>query len=304
MLKYGITVTGVAIPALSHLIPLDGVGQGLKLLKTSLKPKMEKVIDYLAKATSDDDQAVAESSGQMFNNEALEGADLRQLESFIKTKDGNRVLGNMYRTVTGEGHVKWVCIDHYRENYQEKAVKAFRETLDALKGSFDENIGRVEVELISKVQAEQFYQVLEKAKSVYELKLGLLWETTQNDFKRLQATLSNTCVGVLELDLGETDGPTSDVLYRSHRFDPILGIMRHPSIQSFSISGPRNFSKRSNILSRDGDFSNLRHLGISLDELQADPPGVMRLISKAKNLSKLSTGTKTLVCGSLRLTCL
>ncbi|KAI8358933.1 hypothetical protein B0O80DRAFT_442584, partial [Mortierella sp. GBAus27b] len=77
----------------------------------------------------------------MENNEALEGADLRRLETFLKNKDGNKVLGNLYRTVTSEGHVKWVCIDHYRENYHEKAVKAFRATVESMRGSFDENIG-------------------------------------------------------------------------------------------------------------------------------------------------------------------
>ncbi|KAI8359010.1 hypothetical protein B0O80DRAFT_443113, partial [Mortierella sp. GBAus27b] len=79
----------------------------------------------------------------MRNNEALEGADLRKLETFLKNKDGNKVLGNLYRTVTSEGHVKWVCIDHYRENYHEKAVKVFRDTVESMGGSFDENVGSV-----------------------------------------------------------------------------------------------------------------------------------------------------------------
>lgn len=57
------------------------------------------------------------------------------------------ILSNMndcrlYRTATTDGHVKWVCIGPYYENYQEKAAKAFRgahwedcfdeETLDVL----------------------------------------------------------------------------------------------------------------------------------------------------------------------------
>ncbi|KAF9343187.1 hypothetical protein BGX34_007110, partial [Mortierella sp. NVP85] len=191
-------------------------------------------------------------------------------------------------TVTGEGHVKWVCIDHYRENYHEKATNAFRDAVAALSGLFDENIGRVEVTLRSKVQAEQFYQDLEKARSVYELKIVLDWETTQGDFKRLRNALSKTSVGVLELHLRNTDGPTSDRLNRSQRYDPILGIMRHPSIKSFTIRGPRNFSKRSSVLSRNDEFHNLRHLDIALGEWEDDIPGVNCLITKSTHLSSIA----------------
>ncbi|KAF9349172.1 hypothetical protein BGX34_001986 [Mortierella sp. NVP85] len=289
MLKYGFTVAGVAIPALSHLVRPDAVGQvteGLKLLTDNLEPGMNQVMDYIEKASAEDGQTVVGISEQMDNNEALEGADLRQLESFLKTKDESRALGNLYRTVTSEGHVKWVCIDHFRENYQEKAAKSFRETVNALQGQFDENIGRVEVTLKSRVQAEQLYQALGSARSVYELKLVLDWDTTQGDFKRLQNALTKTSVGVLELQLWDTDGPNSDILNRNQRYDPVIGIMRHPSIQSFSIKGPRNFSKRSTLLSRQDDFSNLRHLDISQYQLGDDTASY--LISKAPGLSTLA----------------
>jgi hypothetical protein len=153
--------------------------------------------------------------------------------------------------------------------------------------------------LRSKTQADQFYQVLEKSRSVYELKVGLLWDTTQNDLKKLQDTLSKTSVGVLELDLGITDGPTSDIVNRSHRYDPVLDIMRHPSIRSFAIRGPENLSKRSSLLSRHDDLSNLRHLDISLSDLRDDIPGTRHLISKASSLSSLAVRTGSYSCHAL-----
>jgi len=294
MLKYGITVAGVAVPALSHLISPDTVGHvmdSLKSLKNSLEPGVDQVIGYIEKVSADEGFAAVSLSDQMDNKEALEGADLRQLESFLKNKDSNRVLGNLYRTVTTEGHVKWVCIDHYRENYHDKAAKSFKETVASLQGSYDENIGRVEVILYSKVQAEQFYQALVRAKSVYELKIKLDWDTTQHDFKRLRDALAVTNVGVLGLYLKQQDGLTNDILKRNHRYDPILDIMQHPSIQSFTIRGPENFSTRSSISSRNDDFSNLRHLDISLHELKDDILSAKYLIRKASNLSSLSIGT-------------
>jgi len=293
MLKYSLTVAGVAVPALTQLIRPDDVEkvkEGLKSLTNTLEPGVNQAIEYIEKVTADQGQAVVELSEQMDSNEALEGADLRQLESILKTKDEHRVLGKLYRTVTGEGHVKWVCIDHYRENYHEKATKAFRDAVAALHGVFDENVGRVEVILRSKVQADQFYQDLEKARLVYELKIHLDWETSQGDFKRLRNALPKTSVGVLELNLRDTDGPTSDRLNRSQRYDPIIGIMRHPSIQSFAIRGPLNFSRRSSVLSRDDEFPNLRHLDVDLYEWEDDIPGINSLINKSPNLSSLALG--------------
>ncbi|KAF9363947.1 hypothetical protein BGX34_002927 [Mortierella sp. NVP85] len=317
MLKLGITVAGVAVPALSQLVRTDAIDQvatSLKVLTDTIEPGMNQVISYIEKVSEDEGEANQGLEGQMTNNEALEGADLRQLESFLKNKDANRVLGNLYRTVTTEGHVKWVCIDHFRENYHEKAAKAFRDTVEVLYGSFDENIGRVEVGLRSRVQAEQFYLALEKAKSVYELEVTFDndWDTTQSDFKRLRDALAKSNVGVLDLDLTaytiksggvsslvglkprrywtpeDADGPTSDILNRSQRYDPIFDIMRHPSIQSVTIrNAPLNFVKRSSLQSRIDEFLSLRHL--SIDVLCfTDISGIKSVVAKAPNLSSLT----------------
>jgi len=298
MLKFGISVAGIAVPALSHLIRVDALDQAtdnLRLLTNTIEPGMNQVIDHIEKVSEDEGEAVAGIEERMESNEALEGADLRQLEMFLKNKDENRVLGNLYRTVTSQGHVKWVCIDHYRENYHGKAAKAFHNSVEALEGSFDENIGSVKVTLRSRMLAEQFYLALEKARSVYELKVVLDWETSQSDFKKLRDTLALTNVGVLELHLRHQDGPSRDILNRNQRYDSILDIMRHPSIRSFTIRGLQDLSKRSSILSRNDEFSNLRHLDIPMHQLGDDIPGVKCLIARSPNLSSLSLGTATLV---------
>jgi hypothetical protein len=296
MLKFGISVAGVAVPAVSLLVRDDALSKAtssLKMLIGNLQTGMDQSIDYIEKVSLDEGNVVDGPLVQLGNGEALEGSDVRQLETFLKAKDENRVLGNLYRTVTVEGCIKWVCIDHYRENYHEKEAKAFRYALEALQGRFDENIGRVEVKLLSRVQAEQFYLALEKAKSVYELKVELEWDTTQSDFKKLRNTLPKTNVGVLELYLKQQDVPSRGILNRGQRYDPILDMMRHPSIQSFTIRGPCDFTKRSSLLPRDYDFSNLRHLNISLDQLKEDTAGVKCLIEKSFNLSSFVLGSST-----------
>jgi len=301
MLKFGISVAGVAVPAVSLLVCEDTIvktSSSLRMLIGNLQSGMDETIMYLEKM-SKEDQAINGPSQRMKNNEALEGADLRQLETFLMVEDENRVLGNLYKIVTPEGHVKWVCVDHYRENYREnyreKAAKAFHNTMEALRGSFDESMGRVEVKLRSRIQAEQFYAALTKAKSVYELVIDLDWETTRRDFKSLRDALAVTCVGVLELNLNDHHGPTIDVLNRGQRYDPIFDMIRHSTIRSVTIvDSPRDFVQRSSLLSRDDDFSNLQHLEIPIHLLQSDVLGFRHLIAKAPNLSCLVIGSRTL----------
>ncbi|KAG0367408.1 hypothetical protein BGX24_003233, partial [Mortierella sp. AD032] len=98
MLKFGITVAGVALPALSHLISKESIDQAttaLKLLQDTIVPGVDRVIDHIDKVSAYDgvvggeisesqDKAVDEVTEQMDNKEALEGADLRKLDTFLQ----------------------------------------------------------------------------------------------------------------------------------------------------------------------------------------------------------------------------
>ena len=79
-------------------------------------------------------------------------------------------MGNLYQTRTTKGHVKWICIDHHRENNHEKVAKAF---INTVKGPLDVNKCRMQVASPSRVQADQLHQTLEKAISVFKLRLDL-----------------------------------------------------------------------------------------------------------------------------------
>ncbi|KAF9962368.1 hypothetical protein BGZ65_009248 [Modicella reniformis] len=184
MLKFGISVAGTVVPAVSLLTSAEAIDQSsssLRQLTTNIDRGMDQVIGCIEKASVNEGETIDGLMDEMRCDEALEGADLRKLDTFLKNKDENKVQGNLFRTVTTEGHVKWVCIDHYRENYQTKA-KAFRDTVDALRGSFDENVGRVQIHISSKVQADQFYLALEKAKSVYELGIDFESDATYTGY--------------------------------------------------------------------------------------------------------------------------
>ncbi|KAF9359991.1 hypothetical protein BGX34_008019 [Mortierella sp. NVP85] len=170
-----------------------------------------------------------------------------------------------------------------------KAANAFRDAVAALGGEFDENIGCVEVVLRSKLQADLFYQELEKARSVYELKLLLDWEATQSNLKSLRDTIVKTNVRVLELHLSQQESSTWNTLFSGKRCAHLFDIMGNPSIQSVTIHGvPAHFFTRSRLHSRKGDFPNLRFVGLSSKYLEDGLSGSMTLVTKSPNLSSVA----------------
>ncbi|KAG9067324.1 hypothetical protein KI688_012107 [Linnemannia hyalina] len=247
MLKFGVSVAGVAVPAISHLVRSDAIDQataGLQQLKDNIEPGMNHLIDWMDKVSVNEGEAIDEFSKQMEKKEALEGADLRKLDTFLKDKDGNKVLGNLYRTVTDEGHVKWVCIDHYRMNYLESSAKEFLRVLGSVEGSFSENIGRVDVRLQSRALAEPFFSALGKARYIYELDIDLHWACTTNDLEALEDALKESRVSILRLDLQQfRTSVVSKLLSTSTPYGVIYRIRDLPNMKVLHILLSKEFVK-------------------------------------------------------------
>ncbi|CAO3565309.1 unnamed protein product [Mortierella alpina] len=205
MIKYSITVAGMAMPAFSQLISPDILGQSitsLKVLEDTIVPGADQVIGMMDSISDDPTEGIEGITGQAESKEALESVDLRMLVTILKEKGGNMALGDLYRTVTDEGHVKWVCINHYQENFNRTSVETLRRAVESLGGFFDENEGLVQVDLRSRAAAKQFYLAMENARSVQELNIILNWDCTTTDLQLLEEALTKSAVMVLHLDLG------------------------------------------------------------------------------------------------------
>ncbi|KAF9084873.1 hypothetical protein BGX27_003688 [Mortierella sp. AM989] len=121
--------------------------------------------------------------------EGLEGADLRQLGTFLRINDEFRKLGNLYRITTEAGHVKWVCIDHYRLTYKEKEQIAFTNAVEVNGGNYDSQLHKVTVTLGSRIRAEEFFNALAKARHVYDLDLKFDWHCSRADLEAFEKAL-------------------------------------------------------------------------------------------------------------------
>ncbi|KAF9960860.1 hypothetical protein BGZ72_005696 [Mortierella alpina] len=308
LIKFGTSVAGHVVPTLASLKVIelaDSVKQSVEQVTAKIDYSLKCIDKQLAKIqelspgdltdTERRESMTHEDLTNYLNDvEGLEGVELRQLGSFLKISEDESLLGNLYRMTTPDGHVKWVCRDHYRAGYQEKFVQKLREIVASSGGEFDEQQGRIKITLESSIAATEFYEAITKAKGVLDLNLELHWNQGYDDLVKLRDMMRKSNIRSIALHLHHMTGPIFDIkLSTRRRYDPIVEIMRLPTLQSFGMDGtPKDFFKRSSAWARANSFSNLRHLTIGWVDPSEDTAKFSLLVAQAPGLSYLSLASK------------
>ncbi|KAI8349176.1 hypothetical protein B0O80DRAFT_532011 [Mortierella sp. GBAus27b] len=245
MIKYGITAESCVVSPLSSLKIAEGIDtvQEHMFVKENIAPLVDSTIDFLDdfKRKTDPVDELTEGHKECDQLEALEGADLRQLESYLKVKDKGRVLANLYRIVTTEGHVKWVCFDHYKSIHRQSAVQHLREIVQVNRGTFIEETGKVEIKIATGTLADEFYDAMIKAQWVQELEITLEWDAMMSDLRSLANAVTKANVFYLTVDGSCFKSPPLDVANNSQRFNPILKLASSSQTQSLRLNGFDDF---------------------------------------------------------------
>ncbi|KAF9939162.1 hypothetical protein BGZ67_009824 [Mortierella alpina] len=181
----------------------------------------------------------AKSPFELDQQEAFEGVDLRLLEFYLRIPDRGRTLGNLYRIVTLEGHVKWICIDHYRTMHRGVSDHNLGGIVEINGGSYNPAEGLVHIKLMSKTLARQFYEVLAKAQRVQELFICLAWDASMKDLRELREAVTSANIAILTIDGSHFKGPARDFLNSGRRFNPLVDLMSSGQVQSLDL---KNFS--------------------------------------------------------------
>ncbi|KAK9766690.1 hypothetical protein K7432_004052 [Basidiobolus ranarum] len=209
-LRFGLQITGLSIPAFSPNNESDRTLEKLitvteRILDISISFLDTKLSNITASRNGDTAQDEISNEGHLRELEALEGADLRHLSRFIKRNDKKKVLGNLYRITTEEGHVKWVCLDHYRINYKEAAKSHLRNIMDVQGGDYDEHLGKVMITLTSGILVKEFADAIAQTKQLLELDVALPYRWQSNDLKILDNAIRMTTIRSLALDVSNRD---------------------------------------------------------------------------------------------------
>ncbi|KAG0070597.1 hypothetical protein BGZ89_000229 [Linnemannia elongata] len=209
---------------------INAVDMSISILETKLGEI--DTADALAGAVSngpDDDS--------MFDNlAALEGADLRRLDTFLRNNDKDKILGNLYRITTEQGHVKWVCFEHYKETYRQTHLSPFVHSIETSGGTYDPHLGQVTISLKSGTTSKDFFSRLAtEAPAVQSLNVTLDWDFGSADLVTLVDMVSKSEVKVIKLDL--RDDHTSNATIESlrpgkGRYHSLLGLLSNSKLRS------------------------------------------------------------------------
>ncbi|KAF9335399.1 hypothetical protein BG006_000186 [Podila minutissima] len=258
LIKFGTSVAGHVVPTLASLKVVelsDSVKQSVEQVAAKIDISLECIDKQLTKvqASSTGDFTSTEPRAAMTQQdlanylsdvEGLEGVELRQLGSFLKTSEEDNLLGNLYRMTTSDGHVKWVCLDHYRASYQETQTQKLRDVVKLAQGEFDEQLGRITITLKSSFAATEFYDAVRKAKGVLELIVDLSWECTSSDLEALEVALKSSRISILCLDLRQfRTSLGSKLLSTTMHYDVLFRIRELPTMKLIHVLLPKAFVK-------------------------------------------------------------
>ncbi|KAF9906999.1 RNA-DNA hybrid ribonuclease [Linnemannia zychae] len=220
ILKGGLTIAGMVIPALHTIAAVDlpgGVVKDLDLRVTDSIRYLDQYYNRLDKNVSGMDnggvltnkinmEQIAAMDGSNTAIDALfqesfiqmEGADLRRLGSFLKRKDQDGTYGNLFRTVDAQGHVRWICLDHYHATYRQRQDREFENEIKLNRGVYDKHLGTVKITLTSGEAFDRFMGAMTRASAFNELDIHLRNYSYQ-ELKMLAESLKKTNVSKLTL---------------------------------------------------------------------------------------------------------
>ena len=136
-------IGGLVLPQLGHLSIHAGnlmAPVGGTLHESHMGEKftvIDQALDRIDRQSTSLDSSVLKAKKSQ--RVAMEGAQLRQLESYLQLIDRSHSLGNLYRTITDDGHVRWVCLEHYDTiGHSRKMLEHIRQ-FEAFGGTFDQS---------------------------------------------------------------------------------------------------------------------------------------------------------------------
>ncbi|KAF9924804.1 hypothetical protein BGZ67_009086 [Mortierella alpina] len=250
MIKYGVTTADFDIPALSTVNvsgTMDISKDALNVISESDVNQSIKHLRQFANNVPAEQDSARFDEAESFNGlDALEGGHLRQMKELIRDTDEHWVPANLYRIATQQGHVKWICVDHYRLVYKEIEEHALANAVAVNRGSYQPQLGQVSITLGSYLSAARFFKTLATARHMVDLDISFAWDCSRSDLEALASALMNLTVRMLRLELQQFQTSLISKLFsKSTRHEVLFRMIGHPSLRTIHIVIPKDIAKRS-----------------------------------------------------------
>ncbi|KAG0297448.1 hypothetical protein BGZ96_006404 [Linnemannia gamsii] len=293
-----------AVSPVAALTDLKDTMGGLKLISESTVEAVNMSIDFLQQRLGDKQGANSVNRTNAYTQEedmfsdlaALDGSDLRQLDTFLRNTNADKVLGNLYRITLETGQVKWVCLDHYRQVHRDTAMSSFLESVEANGGTFDPQLSRVTILFKSSTSTKDFFTRLSKQASyVKSLRVTLDWSFSSADLAMLVNKIAQSNVDDLDLDLQNDDRPLSIISlirFDKGRYHSLLGLLSNTKIKGLTLSNVAFIGPRTSKLPAIHRASLLQNLHYQGKIYSVDDSRLANIISHCPNLVDLRLGSQ------------
>jgi len=247
MVKCGVIAGGVVVPSFDNtdtMNELESLQRELGGLNKSIGSLIDDTIGFIQNLIGSTEPG-SESDAQAEHRtlKALQGVDLKEMASYLLPKSKG-TLGNLYRMVTPEGHVKWVCREHYRSMYQDSTARQFQDILKANDGALIEETGNIVIKIAENALANQFYDAMVEVQGVQELEIVLKWNANMEDLQALARAVTMANVLHLTVDCSFIKNTWHHLGRSDSRFDTILQLASNGRIQSLEIKCCPDFFAR------------------------------------------------------------
>ncbi|KAG0061498.1 hypothetical protein BGZ89_011398 [Linnemannia elongata] len=126
--------------------------------------------------------------------------------------DKAKILGNLYRITTEQGHVKWVCFEHYQERYRATTLASFVQSVETAGGTYDARLSQVTISLMSSTTLKDFFRrLVSQAPAIENLDVTLDWDFGSSDLAVLVDMLSKSNIKSFSLDLKDNNTSNGDL---------------------------------------------------------------------------------------------
>ncbi|KAF9130288.1 hypothetical protein BG015_004021 [Linnemannia schmuckeri] len=245
ILKHCLAIATVVAPAAALTDnSVKDIMEGVKSVSESTMEAVDMSINFLEQKLDDETMVDAGARANTLTHDedmfkdlaALEGADLRRLDTFLRNKDADKILGNLYRITTDQGRVKWVCFDHYKETYRQTVLASFVQSVESAGGVYDPHFRKVSISLTSSTSAKDFFKRLAKqAPAIDVLDVSLDWKFGSTDLVMIVEMLGRSNIRTFNLDLKdfEAEGNTiAALLSGKKRYYALLDLFSGTKLRS------------------------------------------------------------------------
>ena len=137
-----LSVGGFFIPQADNLSTVVGGSIPPFVKESSHYTEIDNKLDVVEKMLTHIDRDLVQVDSATIRkvvlpNIPLQGAQLRELGAFLENVDSTHSLGNLYRTTTDDGHVRWVCLEHYNAIGFTSKMSEYIRQCQAMGGEYD-----------------------------------------------------------------------------------------------------------------------------------------------------------------------